>query len=201
MAISRAQLAAELSPGLNALFGMEYDQHGKEYESIFSMEDSSKAFEEEVLIVGFGAAPDKAEGQSVSFDNANESYTARYTHNTVALAFALTQEAIEDNLYDSLVQLGMSGMKLKDIPGFLKEGYEAEKKNAPAALLGGTLQLLSNRALKDSPFSLNLAEKYGAYNKGDLSVRLGMLDPYQYDFRGRLGDEHPEVGLSITKRF
>jgi len=102
MAISRAQLAAELSPGLNALFGMEYDQHGKEYESIFSMEDSSKAFEEEVLIVGFGAAPDKAEGQSVSFDNANESYTARYTHNTVALAFALTQECIEDNLYDSL---------------------------------------------------------------------------------------------------
>ena len=102
MAISRAQLAAELSPGLNALFGLEYDQHGKEYESIFSMEDSSKAFEEEVLIVGFGAAPDKSEGQSVSFDNANESYTARYTHSTVALAFALTEECIEDNLYDSL---------------------------------------------------------------------------------------------------
>ena len=116
-------------------------------------------------------------------------------------------ESIEDNptisynLYDSLVQLGMSGMKLKDIPGFLKEGYEAEKKNAPAALLVGALQLLSNRALKDSPFSLNLAGRYGTYDKDDLSVRLGMLDPYKYDPRGRLGDEHPEVGLSITKRF
>ena len=81
---------------------MEYDQHGQEYSEIFQMEDSSKAFEEEVLIVGFGAAPDKSEGQSVVFDNAKESYTARYNHSTVALAFALTEEAIEDNLYDSL---------------------------------------------------------------------------------------------------
>ena len=81
---------------------MEYDQHGQEYSEIFQMEDSSKAFEEEVLIVGFGAAPDKTEGQSVVFDNAKESYTARYNHSTVALAFALTEEAIEDNLYDSL---------------------------------------------------------------------------------------------------
>mgnify|MGYP003133402563 FL=1 len=102
MAISRAQLAKELEPGLNSLFGMEYDQHGQEYSEIFQMEDSSKAFEEEVLIVGFGAAPDKSEGQSVVFDNAKESYTARYNHSTVALAFALTEEAIEDNLYDSL---------------------------------------------------------------------------------------------------
>ena len=99
MAISRAQLAKELEPGLNSLFGMEYDQHGQEYSEIFQMEDSSKAFEEEVLIVGFGAAPDKSEGQSVVFDNAKESYTARYNHSTVALAFALTEEAIEDNLW------------------------------------------------------------------------------------------------------
>jgi len=102
MAISRAQLSKELEPGLNSLFGMEYDQHGQEYSEIFSMENSDRAFEEEVLIVGFGAAPDKAEGQGVSFDNATESYTARYNHSTVALAFALTEEAIEDNLYDSL---------------------------------------------------------------------------------------------------
>jgi hypothetical protein len=102
MAISRAQLAAELEPGLNSLFGMEYDQYNKEYEEIFSIEDSSKAFEEEVLIVGFGSAPDKSEGAGVVFDNASESYTARYTHDTVALAFALTEEAVEDNLYDSL---------------------------------------------------------------------------------------------------
>jgi len=102
MAISRAQLAAELEPGLNALFGMEYDQYNQEYAEIFSIEDSSKAFEEEVLIVGFGSAPDKSEGAGVVFDNASESYTARYTHDTVALAFALTEEAVEDNLYDSL---------------------------------------------------------------------------------------------------
>ena len=102
MAISRAQLAAELEPGLNSLFGLEYDQHGEEYSEIFVMEDSAKAFEEEVMLVGFGGAPDKAEGQGVSFDNATESFTARYSHDTVSLAFALTEEAIEDNLYDSL---------------------------------------------------------------------------------------------------
>tara|TARA_R100001163_G_scaffold64320_1_gene58274 strand:+ start:598 stop:1515 length:918 start_codon:yes stop_codon:yes gene_type:complete len=102
MAISRAQLAKELEPGLNSLFGLSYDEYDREYEEIFSVEDSNRAFEEEVLITGFGSAPTKSEGQGVSFDNASESYSARYTHDTVALAFALTEEAIEDNLYDSL---------------------------------------------------------------------------------------------------
>jgi hypothetical protein len=102
MAISRAQLAKELEPGLNALFGQSYNSYTNEYDAIFAVEDSQRAFEEEVLITGFGGAPTKTEGQSVSFDNANEGYTARYTHDTVALAFALTQEAQEDNLYDSL---------------------------------------------------------------------------------------------------
>ena len=102
MAISRAQLAAELEPGLNSLFGMEYDQYDQEYTEIFSIEDSQKAFEEEVLIVGFGSAPTKSEGAGVVYDNASESYTSRYTHDTIALAFALTEEAVEDNLYDSL---------------------------------------------------------------------------------------------------
>jgi len=102
MAISRAQLAKELEPGLNSLFGLSYDEYNNEYEEIFSVEDSNRAFEEEVLITGFGSAPTKTEGQGVSFDNASESYSARYTHDTVALAFALTEEAIEDNLYDSL---------------------------------------------------------------------------------------------------
>jgi hypothetical protein len=102
MAISRAQLAKELEPGLNALFGMSYDSYTNEYEEIFAIEDSQRAFEEEVLITGFGGAPTKTEGQSVAFDNANEGYTARYTHDTIALAFALTEEAQEDNLYDSL---------------------------------------------------------------------------------------------------
>ena len=102
MAISRAQLAKELEPGLNALFGMSYDSYENEYEDIFVIEDSNRAFEEEVLITGFGSAPLKSEGQGVQFDNASESYSARYTHDTVALAFALTEESVEDNLYDSL---------------------------------------------------------------------------------------------------
>ena len=102
MAISRAQLAKELEPGLNSLFGLSYDEYDMESEDIFSIEDSNRAFEEEVLITGFGSAPTKTEGQGVSFDNATESYSARYTHDTVALAFALTEEAVEDNLYDSL---------------------------------------------------------------------------------------------------
>ena len=102
MAISRAQLAKELEPGLNALFGLEYDEYQNEYEELYSIEDSDRAFEEEVLVGGFGAAPVKEEGAGVSFDNASEGYTARYTHETVALAFSLTEEAIEDNLYDQL---------------------------------------------------------------------------------------------------
>jgi hypothetical protein len=102
MAISRAQLAKELEPGLNSLFGMSYDSYDREYEEIYAIEDSQRAFEEEVLITGFGSAPTKTEGQGVVFDNASESYSARYTHETIALAFALTDEAVEDNLYDSL---------------------------------------------------------------------------------------------------
>ena len=101
MAISRAQLAKELEPGLNALFGMSYEGYS-EYEQIFAIEDSQRAFEEEVLITGFGSAPVKTEGQGVAFDTASEGFTSRYTHETVALAFSLTTEAVEDNLYDSL---------------------------------------------------------------------------------------------------
>jgi hypothetical protein len=102
MAINRSQLAKELEPGLNALFGMEYARYDSEHSEIFDTESSDRAFEEEVLIVGFGNAPTKAEGAGVSFDNATEGYTSRYSHETVALAFAITEEAIEDNLYDRL---------------------------------------------------------------------------------------------------
>ena len=102
MAISRAQLAKELEPGLNALFGMESDRYENEHAEIFDTESSDRAFEEEVLIVGFGNASVKQEGQGVQFDSASEGFTARYTHETVALAFALTEEAVEDNLYDRL---------------------------------------------------------------------------------------------------
>ena len=102
MAINRSQLAKELEPGLNALFGMEYARYEAEHTEIFDAESSDRAFEEETLIVGFGNAEVKSEGSGVRFDNANEGYTSRYTHETVALAFALTEEAVEDNLYDRL---------------------------------------------------------------------------------------------------
>ena len=102
MAINRAQLVKELEPGLNALFGLEYDRYENEHAEIFDTENSDRAFEEEVMLSGFGQAPVKGEGAAVSYDTAQETFTARYSHETVALAFALTEEAIEDNLYDSL---------------------------------------------------------------------------------------------------
>jgi len=102
MAISRAQLAKELEPGLNALFGLEYQRYEQEHAEIYDTENSERAFEEEVMLSGFGSAPVKSEGAAVAFDDANESFTARYNHETIALAFSITEEAIEDNLYDRL---------------------------------------------------------------------------------------------------
>ena len=102
MAISRAQLAKELEPGLNALFGLEYQRYEQEHAEIYDTENSERAFEEEVMLSGFGSAPVKSEGAAVAFDDANEAFTARYNHETIALAFSITEEAIEDNLYDRL---------------------------------------------------------------------------------------------------
>ena len=102
MAISRAQLAKELEPGLNALFGLEYDRYENEHSEIFDEEPSDRAFEEEVMLAGFTTAPVKEEGSAITFDSAQETYTARYTMETIALAFSITEEAIEDNLYDRL---------------------------------------------------------------------------------------------------
>jgi len=102
MAISRQQLVKELEPGLNALFGLEYKRYDNEHAEIYDTENSDRAFEEEVMLSGFGNAQTKAEGQGVSFDDAQETFTSRYQHETIALAFAITEEAIEDNLYDRL---------------------------------------------------------------------------------------------------
>ena len=102
MAISRAQLVKELEPGLNALFGLEYKQYVNEAAEIFETENSDRAFEEEVMLAGFANATVKPEGQGISYDSAQETFTARYTNETIALAFAITEEAIEDNLYDRL---------------------------------------------------------------------------------------------------
>ena len=104
MAISRQQLAKELEPGLNALFGLEYANYENQHTEIFDIENSDRAFEEEVMLSGFANAAVKAEGAAVTFDNANESFTSRYTHETIALAFAITEEAVEDNLYDSIAR-------------------------------------------------------------------------------------------------
>jgi hypothetical protein len=102
MAISRQQLVKELEPGLNALFGLEYNRYDNEHAEIYDTENSDRAFEEEVMLSGFANAQVKAEGQGVSFDDAQETFTSRYQHETIALAFAITEEAIEDNLYDRL---------------------------------------------------------------------------------------------------
>ena len=102
MAISRAQLAKELEPGLNALFGLEYKNYENQHAEIFDKENSDRAFEEEVMLSGFGTAGVKQEGAAVGYDDAQETFTSRYTHETIALAFSITEEAIEDNLYDSL---------------------------------------------------------------------------------------------------
>jgi hypothetical protein len=102
MAISRAQLLKELLPGLNALFGLEYKKYENEHEAIYETESSERSFEEELKLSGFGAAPVKNEGQGISYDNAQEAWTARYNHETIAMGFSITEEAMEDNLYDSL---------------------------------------------------------------------------------------------------
>ena len=102
MAISRAQLLKELLPGLNALFGMEYERYGEEHKEIYESETSERSFEEETKLSGFGAAPVKDEGSAIAYDNAQEAFTARYNHETIALGFSLTEEAVEDNLYDTL---------------------------------------------------------------------------------------------------
>ena len=110
MAINRAAISKELLPGLNAVFGMEYGEVNNEHEPLYEVENSDRSFEEEVLFTGFGTAPTKNEGAAVVYDDAGESYTARYTNETIALAFAVTEEAMEDNLYDTFAKLRAKGL-------------------------------------------------------------------------------------------
>ena len=110
MAINRSSIAKELLPGLNAVFGIEYTDVDNEHASLFDVENSDRAFEEEVLFTGFGSAPVKGEGAAVQYDDAQEGYTARYTHETISLAFAVTEEAMEDNLYDTFAKLRARGL-------------------------------------------------------------------------------------------
>ena len=110
MPINRAAISKELLPGLNAVFGMEYGEVNNEHEPLYEVENSDRSFEEEVLFTGFGTAPTKNEGAAVVYDDAGESYTSRYTNETIALAFAITEEAMEDNLYDTFAKLRAKGL-------------------------------------------------------------------------------------------
>jgi hypothetical protein len=132
MAISRAQLLKELLPGLNALFGLEYARYGEEHKEIYETESSERSFEEETKLSGFSAAPVKNEGQAIAYDNAQEAWTARYNHETIALGFSLTEEAIEDNLYDSLssrytkaLARGMAYTKQVKAASILNNGFNS----------------------------------------------------------------------------
>jgi hypothetical protein len=133
MAISRAQLLKELLPGLNALFGLEYSRYGEEHKEIFETETSERSFEEETKLSGFSAAPVKNEGSAITYDNAQEVFTARYNHETIALGFSLTEEAIEDNLYDSLsarytkaLARAMSYTKQTKAAAVLNNGFDTD---------------------------------------------------------------------------
>ena len=133
MAISRAQLLKELLPGLNALFGLEYSRYGEEHKEIFETETSERSFEEETKLSGFSAAPVKNEGSAITYDNAQEVFTARYNHETIALGFSLTEEAIEDNLYDSLsarytkaLARAMSYTKQTKAAAVLNNGFDSD---------------------------------------------------------------------------
>ena len=151
MAISRAQLAKELDPGLNALFGMEYNRYEGQHAEIFDTEASDRAFEEEVMLSGFGAAPTKSEGSAVTFDDAQEAYTARYTHETVAAAFSVTEEAVEDNLYDRLssrytraLARAMAHTKQVKAAAILNNAFDSTKKGGDGKELCATDHPLTN---------------------------------------------------------
>jgi hypothetical protein len=151
MAISRAQLLKELLPGLNALFGLEYARYGEEHKEIYETESSERSFEEETKLSGFSAAPVKNEGSAIAYDNAQEAWTARYNHETIALGFSLTEEAIEDNLYDSLsarytkgLARAMSYTKQVKAAAVINNGFSAAYPGGDGVALFSTSHPLIN---------------------------------------------------------
>ena len=166
MAISRAQLLKELLPGLNALFGVEYATYGEEHKEIYETETSERSFEEETKLSGFSAAPVKNEGSAIAYDNAQEAWTARYNHETIALGFSLTEEAIEDNLYDSLsarytkaLARGMAYTKQIKAANVLNNGFSSSYAGGDGqALFSSTHPLVSggtNSNIPSTPADLN----------------------------------------------
>jgi len=151
MAISRAQLLKELLPGLNALFGLEYARYGEEHKEIYEIEKSERSFEEETKLAGFSAAPVKNEGSAIAYDNAQEAFTARYNHETIALGFSITEEAVEDNLYDSLsarytkaLARAMSYTKQVKGASVLNNGFSAAYTGGDGVALFSTAHPLVN---------------------------------------------------------
>ena len=166
MAISRAQLLKELLPGLNALFGMEYARYGEEHKEIFEIETSERSFEEETKLSGFSAAPVKNEGSAIAYDNAQEVFTARYNHDTIALGFSLTEEAIEDNLYDSLssrytkaLARAMAYTKQTKAAAILNNGFDSDYPGGDGVSLFSALHPLVsggvNSNIPSTPADLN----------------------------------------------
>jgi hypothetical protein len=166
MAISRAQLLKELLPGLNALFGLEYATYGQEHKEIYETETSERSFEEETKLSGFSAAPVKNEGSAIAYDNAQEAWTARYNHETIALGFSLTEEAIEDNLYDSLsarytksLARAMAYTKQVKAAAVLNNGFDSNYKGGDGvALFSASHPLVSggvNSNIPTTPADLN----------------------------------------------
>jgi len=166
MAISRAQLLKELLPGLNALFGLEYARYGEEHKEIYETESSERSFEEETKLSGFSAAPVKNEGSAISYDNAQEAWTARYNHETIALGFSLTEEAIEDNLYDSLsarytkgLARAMSYTKQVKAAAVLNNGFSSAYAGGDGVALFSSAHPLVNGAtnsnIPSTPADLN----------------------------------------------
>jgi len=160
MAISRAQLLKELLPGLNALFGLEYARYGEEHKEIYETETSERSFEEETKLSGFSAAPVKNEGSAIAYDNAQEAWTARYNHETIALGFSLTEEAIEDNLYDSLsarytkaLARAMAYTKQVKAAAILNSGFSAATTYGDGVALFSTLHPLVNGGTNSNTFT------------------------------------------------
>ena len=153
MAMNRASFAKTLEPGLNTLFGLEYDSYPAEYEAVFESNSSQKAYEEDVLLSGFGQAPTKTEGGAVSYDSASQQWTARYQHETIALAFSITEEAIEDNLYDSLssrytkaLARAMAYTKQVKAANVINNGFSAAYPGGDGVALFSTAHPLVNGA-------------------------------------------------------
>jgi hypothetical protein len=151
MAISRAQLLKELLPGLNALYGLEYARYGEEHKEFYETEKSERSFEEETKLAGFGAAPVKNEGSAIAYDNAQEAFTSRYNHETIALGFSITEEAVEDNLYDSLsarytkaLARGMAYTKQVKAASVINNGFSANYIGGDGVSLFSTAHPLVN---------------------------------------------------------